>query len=73
MKITSILILRCPDSSSSSDPVVVASATDVRHFWFFQRNATREFILFAARTVAKRTQPGQRQSVQHEGKEQVMG
>ncbi|ONK61119.1 uncharacterized protein A4U43_C08F26440 [Asparagus officinalis] len=67
MKITSILILRCPDSSSSSDPVVVASATDVRHFWFFQRNATREFILFAAHTVAKRTQPGQRQSVQHEG------
>ncbi|XP_020245554.1 VAMP-like protein YKT61 isoform X2 [Asparagus officinalis] len=65
MKITSILILRCPDSDSS-DPVVVAGATDVRHFGFFQRNSAREFILFAARTVAKRTQPGQRQSVQHE-------
>jgi len=66
MKITSILILKCSDSGSSADPAVVANATDVSHFGFFQRNAAKEFILFAARTVAKRTPPGQRQSVQHE-------
>lgn len=64
MKITAILVVKATDSSS--DPVVLANATDVSHFGFFQRNAAREFIVFASRTVAKRTPAGQRQSVQHE-------
>ncbi|WOL03520.1 VAMP-like protein YKT61 [Canna indica] len=72
MKITALLVLRCDgaggsaSSSGSSDPVVLANATDVSHFGYFQRGAAREFVLFVARTVAKRTPPGQRQSVQHE-------
>ncbi|KAG1327954.1 VAMP-like protein YKT61 [Cocos nucifera] len=71
MKITALLVLKCSgagDSSSSgpAEAVVLANASDVSHFGYFQRNAAKEFILFVARTVAKRTPPGQRQSVQHE-------
>uniref|UniRef100_A0A0E0JU06 Uncharacterized protein n=1 Tax=Oryza punctata TaxID=4537 RepID=A0A0E0JU06_ORYPU len=74
MKITALLVLKSPgdgDSSSSSSgggeqeqqAVVVANATDVSHFGYFQRNPAREFILFVARTVAARTPAGRRQSV----------
>ncbi|CAL9199954.1 unnamed protein product, partial [Musa hybrid cultivar] len=71
MKITALLVLRTTgagdsSSSGSSDPVVLANASDVSHFGFFQRTAAKEFILFVGRTVANRTSPGQRQSVQHE-------
>nr|CAB3478942.1 unnamed protein product [Digitaria exilis] len=75
MKITALLVLKPSTSgagSSSSgcgsgpEAVVLANATDVSHFGYFQRSAAREFIVFVARTVAQRTQPGQRQSVQHE-------
>ncbi|THU56015.1 hypothetical protein C4D60_Mb11t12820 [Musa balbisiana] len=70
MKITALLLLRTAgdysSSSGPSDPVVLANASDVGHFGYFQRTAAKEFILFVARTVAKRTPPGQRQSVQHE-------
>ncbi|WVZ67286.1 hypothetical protein U9M48_016387 [Paspalum notatum var. saurae] len=78
MKITALLVLKSPgDSSSSSSStgaaggeqqaVVLANASDVSHFGFFQRTAAREFITFVARTVALRTPAGRRQSVQHEG------
>jgi hypothetical protein len=76
MKITALLVLK-PSSSgagasssgggSGSEALVLANATDVSHFGYFQRNAAREFIVFVARTVAQRTPPSQRQSVQHEG------
>ncbi|KAJ8510539.1 hypothetical protein OPV22_000973 [Ensete ventricosum] len=70
MKITALLLLStagdCSSSSGPSDPVVLANASDVSHFGYFQRKAAKEFILFIARTVAKRTPHGQRQSVQHE-------
>lgn len=66
MKITALLVLKCnPDGSS--DPVILANATDVSHFGYFQRSSVKEFIVFVGRTVAKRTPPSQRQSVQHEG------
>lgn len=74
MKITALLVLKSDASASSSssaagegDSLVLANATDVSHFGYFQRGAAKEFILFVARTVSKRTPPGQRQSVQHEG------
>jgi hypothetical protein len=74
MKITALLVLKSDSSASSSssaagggDSLVLANATDVSHFGYFQRGAAKEFILFVARTVSKRTPPGQRQSVQHEG------
>ncbi|KAJ6817377.1 VAMP-like protein YKT61 isoform X2 [Iris pallida] len=63
MKITAIFVFNCP---STSGPVVLANATDVSGFRFFQRGTAREVILFAARTVSERTSPGLRQSVEHE-------
>jgi len=65
MKITALLVLKPSTSgagSSSSgggsgpEAVVLANATDVSHFGYFQRSAAREFIVFVARTVAQRTQ-----------------
>ncbi|PPD96567.1 hypothetical protein GOBAR_DD06380 [Gossypium barbadense] len=65
MKITALLVLKC--MPEGADPIILANACDVSHFGFFQRSSVREFIVFVSRTVAKRTPPGQRQSVQHEG------
>lgn len=42
-------------------------AVDVSNYGYFQRGAVKEMMAFVARTVAKRTQPGQRQSVQQVG------
>ncbi|KAL2904902.1 VAMP-like protein YKT61 [Bienertia sinuspersici] len=64
MKITAIVILKC--GSTEDNPIILANASDVSTFGFFQRSSVREFIVFVSRTVAKRTLPGQRQSVQHE-------
>ncbi|KAI5557304.1 hypothetical protein POPTR_018G110700v4 [Populus trichocarpa] len=64
MKITALLVLKV--NPEGSDPVILANACDVSHFGYFQRSSVREFIVFVGRTVAKRTPPGQRQSVQHE-------
>lgn len=65
MKITALMVLKC--NPESSDPVILANASDVSHFGYFQRSSVKEFIVFVGRTVAKRNPPGQRQSVQHEG------
>lgn len=65
MKITSLVVLKC--NPEGSDPTILANAIDVSHFGFFQRSSVKEFIVFVSRTVAKRTPPDQRQSVQHEG------
>ncbi|XP_042509343.1 VAMP-like protein YKT61 [Macadamia integrifolia] len=64
MKITALLVLKY--NSDGSDPIILANASDVSSFGYFQRTGIREFIVFVGRTVAKRTPPGQRQSVQHE-------
>lgn len=58
----------CGSSTSSdgggpgSEAFLLANATYVSHFGYFQHGAPREFIVFVVRTVAQRTQPGQ-----HEG------
>ncbi|KAL3747901.1 hypothetical protein ACJRO7_016680 [Eucalyptus globulus] len=65
MKITALLVLKC-DPGGGGDPVILANATDVSRFGYFQRSSVKEFIVFVGRTVARRTPPGQRQSVQHE-------
>ncbi|KAL4204325.1 hypothetical protein AMTRI_Chr01g131570 [Amborella trichopoda] len=65
MKITALLLMKC-SNDEGSEPLVLASASDVSQFGYFQRTGAKEFILFVGRTVAKRTPPGQRQSVQHE-------
>ncbi|XP_028086339.1 VAMP-like protein YKT61 isoform X5 [Camellia sinensis] len=64
MKITALLVLKC--NPEGSDPTILANASDVTRFGYFQRPSVREFIVFVGRTVGKRTPPGQRQSVQHE-------
>ncbi|KAL8136355.1 hypothetical protein V2J09_002356 [Rumex salicifolius] len=65
MKITALLVLKINASNDEEDPVILANASDVSHFGYFQRSSVKEFIVFVSRTVAKRTPPGQRQSVQH--------
>ncbi|XP_023156592.1 VAMP-like protein YKT61 [Zea mays] len=76
MKNTTLMVLKLSSSGvgssssggeSGSEAVVLANAMDVNHFGYFQRSVAREFIVFVARTIAQRTQPGQRQSVQHDG------
>ncbi|KAL6973883.1 VAMP-like protein ykt61 [Sarracenia purpurea var. burkii] len=64
MKITALLVMKC--NPEGIDPVILANASDMSHFDYFQRSSVKEFIVFVGRTVAKRTPPGQRQSVQHE-------
>ncbi|KAF6172472.1 hypothetical protein GIB67_006985 [Kingdonia uniflora] len=66
MKITALMVLKCNGGDQGSDPVILAQASDVSTFGYFQRTGVKEFILFVGRTVAKRTPPDQRQSVQHE-------
>lgn len=66
MKITAILLLRAVPGGGA-DPVVLANASDVSQFGYFQRSSAKEFILFVARTIANRTPGGQRQSVQQDG------
>ncbi|KAL3698267.1 hypothetical protein R1sor_012343 [Riccia sorocarpa] len=65
MKITALLVLKAP-SGGVGDPVVLANESDVSQFGYFQRSAAKEFILFVARTIAKRTLGGQRQSVEQD-------
>ena len=65
VKITALMVLKC--IPEGADPVILVNATDLSSFGFFQRPSVKEFIIFVGRTVAKRTPPGQRQSVQHEG------
>lgn len=62
MKITGILILK----DSDVDPVILGSAMDLSSFGYFQRGTVKEMIVFVSRTIAKRTPPGRRQSVEHE-------
>ncbi|KAJ4845617.1 VAMP-like protein ykt61 [Turnera subulata] len=66
MKITALLVLKCGPEGSDQDPKILAQATDVSHFGYFQRSSVKEFIVFVSRTVAKRTPPSQRQSVSNE-------
>ncbi|KAG8372611.1 hypothetical protein BUALT_Bualt12G0084700 [Buddleja alternifolia] len=65
VKITALMVLKC-SPEEGSDPVILSNASDLSSFGFFQRPSVKEFIVFVGRTVAKRTPPGQRQSVQHE-------
>ena len=66
MKITAILVLKAP-AVQGGESLMLANVSDVSHFGFFQRQAAKEFILFASRTIAGRTPLGQRQSVEQDG------
>ncbi|MCO5570923.1 hypothetical protein L7F22_024653 [Adiantum nelumboides] len=66
MKVTALLVLKC-GAAAQEEATVLANASDVSHFGYFQRGSAKEFIVFVARTIAKRTPAGQRQSVEQEG------
>ncbi|BGP53590.1 hypothetical protein JCM8202_001443 [Rhodotorula sphaerocarpa] len=65
MKILSIQIQQIqPGQNGANSAVAIAAAQDLSSFSFYQRGTVGEFLSFLSRTVAERTQPGQRQSVQ---------
>lgn len=48
----------------SGSATVLATASDLSQFSFYQKGSVGEFMGFFSRTVAERTPQGQRQSVQ---------
>ncbi|SCV72688.1 BQ2448_4225 [Microbotryum intermedium] len=66
MKIISIQILAVEPSRSGIPAVPVAAALNLSSFSFYQRSIISQFMDFFSRTVAERTAPGQRQSVEQE-------
>jgi len=64
MKILGIGLLRY--NNDIAEPVILVQACDLSSFGFFQRGTVREMLTFFSKTIAKRTPPGQRQSVQNE-------
>ena len=65
MKITCIFLAKW--NTDSADPFVLGRAEDLSNFGFFQRPAVREMLAFVARTILRRTFPGQRQTVEQDG------
>jgi hypothetical protein len=63
MKLTAVAVLKW---NGEQEPLLFGLAADLSTFGFFQRGSVREMLTFVSRTVAKRTQPGTRQTVQHE-------
>lgn len=61
MKIYSLSVLEAPPDSPATP---LTSAQDLSSFSFYQRGTVGEFLNFFTRTVAERTQQGQRQSLQ---------
>ena len=61
VKLSALAILKWNGEQEAN---LLGMAADLSSYGFFQRTPVRELMTFAARTVAKRTQPGQRQSVQ---------
>ncbi|EOR04649.1 hypothetical protein E3P92_01058 [Wallemia ichthyophaga] len=50
--------------SSNKPAINIQQCEDLGSFSFYQRSSVREFLVFMAKTVAERTENGQRQSVQ---------
>ena len=65
VQISSIAIYKW--NGDVNEPFCLGSALDLAHFGYFQRGTVKEMLLFASRTIIKRTQPGARQSVEHNG------
>uniref|UniRef100_M4BBG6 V-SNARE coiled-coil homology domain-containing protein n=1 Tax=Hyaloperonospora arabidopsidis (strain Emoy2) TaxID=559515 RepID=M4BBG6_HYAAE len=64
MKIVAIELLR--QDGQGQDPQILSAVFEVSSFGYFQRSGVREMINFFSRTFIKRTDAGQRQSIQHE-------
>lgn len=61
MKIFSVSVLLAPPGSTAT---LLSNASDLSSFSFYQKGSVGEFMTFLSKTVAERTQQGQRQSVQ---------
>ena len=64
VKLTGILILKW--NGEASDPYMCGLASDLTQFGYFERPVVRDMLNFVSRTIVKRTQPGQRQTVEHQ-------
>ena len=60
VRLFTIVILR----NDVTPAALLASAQDLSTFGFFQRSSVGEFMTFFAKTIAERTQAGQRQDVE---------
>ena len=54
-------------NGDNNEPACLGAGQDLTSFGYFQRSTVKEMLLFVSRTIVKRTQPGQRQSVEHNG------
>ena len=64
MKITALS--RWKWNGDNQEPTCLGKTEDVDEFGYFQRSSVREMLTFISRTIVKRTQPGQRQSVEQD-------
>ena len=64
MKVTALSLWKW--NGDNTEPTCLGKAEDVEEFGYFQRSSVREMLTFISRTIVKRTQPGQRQSVEQD-------
>ena len=64
MKLTCVAILKY--NGPSKDPVILGLEADLSTFGYFQRSTVKEMLTFVSRTIARKTQVGQRQTIQQE-------
>jgi len=64
MKVTAVLVFKW--NGAAAEPTLLGSASELSSFGFFQRGTVQEMLIFVSRTVGKKTQPGQRQTVENE-------
>lgn len=62
MKLFGLIVLRARPGAEE-EPLVCSSALDVSSVGWLQRSSAKEFLVFLARTVAKRVTPGSRNQV----------
>uniref|UniRef100_A0A7S3PDT7 V-SNARE coiled-coil homology domain-containing protein n=2 Tax=Amphora coffeiformis TaxID=265554 RepID=A0A7S3PDT7_9STRA len=65
MKVVGVAVART--GADLNEPIPLTVCNDLSSFGFFQRQSVKEMLLFLTKTFLKRTEPGQRQSVEHEG------
>mmetsp|Transcript_13604 Transcript_13604/g.18824 ORF Transcript_13604/g.18824 Transcript_13604/m.18824 type:complete len:220 (+) Transcript_13604:60-719(+) len=54
-------------------PIVLSSVLDTSYFGWLRRGSAKEFMFFASRELIERTDPGKRQTINHELKEPIDG
>ena len=64
VKVTSLSLWKW--NGDNIEPTCLGKAEDVAEFGYFERGSVREMLTFISRTIVKRTQPGQRQSVEQD-------